>query len=1616
MKYSLINQVSIASKGDSMKVERPEMKKVRMIILTLLSACTLLFLGAFASFADVPCSPGTPVSTYSHQPSTGDYYYLGMGDREGKAVCGGKSGTPAGDLFMYGKFKTEWGGVEMRITASSAVKPDDSSPVIGIAGQAEAGKNFKIVNIPDASGLKLADNTAYIWGRIPGNDNFYLIGSWKYSAVQAPAFYGLEDESKKKLESIDPSAVGLGKGQKPIYMRMGNYSCDDYRKGVPTLFLSAKNSGFTYDNDVKDNAGPGKKTGVFGTGNCLNDDQGTKAEIVAVPGQASALPPFPDASYIWGNFPGSSEYKVVQTMKFDAGCIDGDKKTTLGKAYVKRARQIPAAQKDMLDQLNPAPVLFASKIPVNNAPWTKNIYGEKMPPRVHSWASAMTWANNDTSVNYYMDDGAGANKAWKPRQSPIYAEPLIAWYSNQPRRKDGVYKDSYIVRGYLVQNDPSGTNAANTDVYGPGFHLGTATPSLMSDVVYSAQTAADTYNYGGRGVHGKDQYSVGLDPLGIWRETLVVFPSRANDPYNPAYYPPNPLTLAQGDFDVVFSMTDVRPYIDTDNPYAENYADDTYERTDYLQMAVAQGSPFAQFTTHGSEAATIGAVYLPGYLKPGDEGYIKGSVRGGITDPQDITSGSGTVRLQIIYQQVNSLPNSNAEDNAEAKKSNWVSFAVMWDPSAIKASRLTANTRTVGADKMTYYSLAFPDLTNHYYFVVVALPNQMRNNVDPTTVPFDRESALAWARELAPYAFNYYQGQSAVSFYVGKKKDGTAVIPNEVNIYYNPNLQTVGPVKEQGKTVFLLQPHHYSRNFRDGRIGDDKKPGRMPLNAAAGFLLDDPQYRNKKYWIVRGHLEAYADKSVSLTYLMPPVLPYFPGSVLAGKTGKGAALSESSLGKYAGQDLNLNDFAYGLISGQSYPWMRNSGPAGTKFWLKQMGDAYATGQPLYHSAKMLNILTGLTQNTVPDWYKSTGKDWPDKKSMVTDLFGQIAAVFNSGDSPTPSYFSCKSCPVVSNAGNCSVYPGGKCSSFVYAYYDEAAHHLILYPSGTVPSFGRPQSYDLKNRTIDAFGIATELGDSVFTYGYHIAAAALLAMAAQNPACGGYFTDDQKKWFDKDHMGPAIDIMVKDLAYAETASGGKIPWWTVQDEYPFPRLETMDLWTGIAYTDGFQLGGRADFGKQHNSAQETQIAWAGIYLWGKATGRSEVADLGAFLYTLGSYAHDAYFYGTLATMVPDFCTCGDGDCGNCSRKCGGDAFASDFSAGGDFIPRATANLTGGKPATWATYPDTNLFNADKTRGKSAWQLQPATEEQAGPGRYDSAASDCIRPVRPFLSAAVYQGRQWQQGEDGVPALNTLVNLILPLEPSTMSVFRDKTYMKEASRAALQNGGQPFLSTSYSVVNNLLFTGLELPYSANVVYHDPTNDDTYPKNLSTYSPPPPFSNCEAFLTLNNKTLSREKYKDKTGYAWFWELLTGGGGDKNYPWTNLPVPGAAGVKCRDVNGKDKPAAETLPTYIEKYFTIGGAVGGTFVDYYCLDRFGAPDFNYYCKASGNDILQPMCMALSKQGKNPKGFFVHNPNNRDISVQFFRISDNTVLDLDGKGKKEIKVGASSDICLDYAE
>ncbi len=1260
--------------------------------------------------------------------------------------------------------------------------------------------------------------------------------------------YGIGDANFKPVNSGDAGTVAL--------FLYGKF---DPTSGIPPIFFSARDS---FDNPNAED----KAVGVQGFG---GGSDATKIGIVNIPPQGS----FPTTVNIWAKIPQDPTWHKIGTWSY-ASCADDATAVRLGggTAYVHVDQQAPAGVN--VNIVNPRPVLFSTGVPLGSGPATSTA-----PARVHSWASGMTYANNDPNVNYYQ----GGQK-WTPRQTPIWADPVIAWYSSQPKNSRGNYMDP----NWITQaTDVNFENFGKDTVFAPGFHISTATPEVSSGAVYSLPTKADQYSFDGRALHGANKLQIGIDHAGRWRETIAVFPTNGTNPFDPDYYPTNTTTTAQGDWDISFRMTDPK------------------NANRFLEMTVAQGSPFSQFTALGTAAVSIVAAYLPGYSTAPDYG----SQPAAITAPADVQVADGRVRYQIIYQQVNAM-NSDVEVYPTARKSNWTFFAVMWDASqpgiALSPEQINPS------DKMKYYSLSLP-ASGASHFVVAALPNQMTNNVDPATVKPDLAAADAWARELAKYAFNYYQGQSEVSFFAGQKATGATAPPNEVNVVYQPNLQKVGP-SATGQAFFLLQPHQYSTGFKDGRNGQ------RPLNAANPFPACASCKGN--YWIARGKLEAYADSQLSLTYITPPMLPYFPSNQLSAFTG-----SKPGAGGNAGINFTYNDLAYAVAAGQSYPQIANSPPAGAKFGLNQISDPYAVGTSLYPAAKLLSTINGLTEPSGPPaWYTAGKIPWHTKAEMQTELYKQITSLFGY-------YFSKARCPVGE----------GNLKSFVYAYFDPATHHLALYPTGTSPSEFQPQSYGPGQDVVDAFGIATKLSDSSYAYGYYINAAALLAVALQQNAIPG-LTVDQQKWWDKDHFGPAIDLMVKDLAYAEKAGNKEINWWVGQDQLAAPRLEFMDLWTGVAFADAFES--RNQYGKQHNSAQEAQLSWAGIHLWGLATGRKGVADLGQFLYTLGAYANDAYFQNTLGQLVPDLAS--------------GDEFASDYSADGAFIPRATLDWKAAKEC-WDLTGDQNLMSG--TRGMSAWQTQPF-------------ASKLPDGRAPFITAGIYQGRQFFQGEFGFVPLNELANIVIAFEPMTLSVLRDADYMAALGQATLTQTENVFFDTSYAWAINKFFAALGVQQSAEVAYR-PGMQTTVPTPCgNTTGQPPPFDNCKAFRTVNKDAFTR------SATDWYWQLYTAGTGNgsdgvPNLPWEAHKIAGAPDT------------CDTLS--VNSYMTTPADGAGSFVDFAYFDAYGTPDFSAHPEVvSAGQCLDPngaknlpvIGVAFRKNGRLGR-FAVYNPNCYPVKVKF---------------------------------
>ncbi|WP_335872272.1 glycosyl hydrolase [Bacillus sp. 2205SS5-2] len=132
---------------------------------------------------------------------------------------------------------------------------------------------------------------------------------------------------------------------------------------------------------------------------------------------------------------------------------------------------------------------------------------------------------------------------------------------------------------------------------------------------------------------------------------------------------------------------------------------------------------------------------------------------------------------------------------------------------------------------------------------------------------------------------------------------------------------------------------------------------------------------------------------------------------------------------------------------------------------------------------------------------------------------------------------------------------------------------------------------------DSFGSVEEMNDHHFHYGYYIKAAAEVARVDKN-------------WASQDRWGQMVELLIKDIAN-----------WDRNDE-SFPFMRNFDMYAGHSWASG-----HAKFfdGNNNESSSEAMNAWAGIILWGEATGNKEIRDLGIYLYTTEMNAINEYWF-------------------------------------------------------------------------------------------------------------------------------------------------------------------------------------------------------------------------------------------------------------------------------------------------------------------------------------------------------------------------------------------------------
>lgn len=151
------------------------------------------------------------------------------------------------------------------------------------------------------------------------------------------------------------------------------------------------------------------------------------------------------------------------------------------------------------------------------------------------------------------------------------------------------------------------------------------------------------------------------------------------------------------------------------------------------------------------------------------------------------------------------------------------------------------------------------------------------------------------------------------------------------------------------------------------------------------------------------------------------------------------------------------------------------------------------------------------------------------------------------------------------------------------YYDEAWGTLIGYPA--------------------SYGSDTDLSDHHFHYGYFLQAAGQVALA--DPAWAS-------RW------KPMADLLARDVA-------------ADRSDKQFPFLRNFDPYAGHSWASG--TGKFAD-GNNQESSSEALNAWAGLILWGEATGDKALRDRGVFLYATELAAIENYWFDVENRNFPE----------------------------------------------------------------------------------------------------------------------------------------------------------------------------------------------------------------------------------------------------------------------------------------------------------------------------------------------------------------------------------------------
>jgi hypothetical protein len=583
-------------------------------------------------------------------------------------------------------------------------------------------------------------------------------------------------------------------------------------------------------------------------------------------------------------------------------------------------------------------------------------------------------------------------------------------------------------------------------------------------------------------------------------------------------------------------------------------------------------------------------------------------------------------------------------------------------------------------------------------------------------------------------------------------------------------------------------------------------------------------------------------------------------------------------------------------------------------------------------------------------------------------------------------------------------------SFYYSYYDRFNNHLFIYPAsgagGSWPSnadlyktYEASKTKDVHPKIFDGYGTVSGLNDHAYTYGYLIAAAALLAMVINSDVTANisYLTvdgSDEKagptKTISKttldgwkarlNKIAPSVDQMIMDIAYDPTY---KDTFNQISD-FRYPKLEFMDQWTGFSWTDGFPLNNVV--GHNVNSPWEQMLAWTGVVYWAQATQRADLLELGVYLYATGLNNLEVYRYNFPQSYVPETPT-------------------SDVTTTGDYVVRATNDFTEPFKLAATSGQYTGAWNplvtaSQKFTAKSMWDTmmsdsQKGSLDDVDPtidwyGKTPSTDHRTSHATYIFQSGVYPENTYWNAG------IGILSTAIYPHGPYLLSLARNKEYMRDWVNAINFQNGKAYFQLTYPTTINLLaamlgidrtidgdtdnykkywYTGAGAPN--NRIVPIPYNPELFDYN------PVPGANLlsQALNPQENSFVNMKINKTQSPYQWFWDLSTS---INDYtpenlvlaPWSNL----VTGEKLTMYTPQDKTSGEVLQ-YLYNY-----------------DQYGTPDFELFSEAltawtdggTGVPDMPPMVMGwTSNKDQTEHTLMVYHTNTKAIDIEF-TISEST--------------------------